>query len=55
LVVARCRALGLRVDFWTVNDPALARRLMALGVDGIMTDDPALLAGVVHPGRVAPG
>src|ERR1700694_2059822 len=40
-VVGRCHALGLRVDFWTVNDAAQARRLVALGADGIMTDDPA--------------
>jgi glycerophosphoryl diester phosphodiesterase len=37
----RCKAAGLRVDFWTVNDPAEARALAALGADGIMTDDPA--------------
>ena len=40
-VVARMKALGLAVDFWTVDDPELARRLVALGADGIMTNDPA--------------
>ena len=39
-VVARMKALGLAVDFWTVDDPALAVRLVALGADGIMTNDP---------------
>lgn len=39
----KCRALNLRVDFWTINDPAEAQRLIALGADGIMTDDPARL------------
>ena len=39
-VVARMRALGLAVDFWTVDDPALARHLVALGADGIFTNDP---------------
>jgi glycerophosphoryl diester phosphodiesterase len=34
---------GLRVQPWTVNDPDAARRLIDLGVDGIITDDPALL------------
>lgn len=34
--------LGLRVHFWTVNDVRLMRRLLALGCDGLMTDDPAL-------------
>ncbi len=47
-VVARCHALSLRVDFWTVNDEATARRLLALGADGIMTDDPRLLAPILN-------
>ena len=50
-VIARCKALGLRVDYWTVNDPALARRLCELGADGIMTDDPALIAPIVRAAR----
>jgi glycerophosphoryl diester phosphodiesterase len=36
------RRLGLVVVFWTVNDVRLMRRLLALGGDGLMTDDPAL-------------
>jgi len=47
-VIARCQALGLRVDFWTVNDAATAQRLVALGADGIMTDDPRRIAPVVR-------
>jgi glycerophosphoryl diester phosphodiesterase len=39
-VVARMHALGLHVDYWTVDDPTLAQRLVALGADGIMTNDP---------------
>lgn len=39
--IAKCHALGLRVDFWTINDPTEARALIALGADGVMTDDPA--------------
>ena len=42
-VIERCHALGLQVDYWTVNDAALARELAALGADGIMTDDPAII------------
>jgi glycerophosphoryl diester phosphodiesterase len=38
--------MGIRVDFWTINDPAEARRLLELGADGIMTDDPAAIAPV---------
>jgi glycerophosphoryl diester phosphodiesterase len=43
-IVDKCRAAGLRVDFWVVNDPAHARELIDLGVDGVMTDDPRALA-----------
>jgi glycerophosphoryl diester phosphodiesterase len=46
-VIARCHALGLRVDFWTVNDVPTARRLLTLGADGAMTDDPGLLAPIL--------
>ncbi len=35
--IARCRALGLRVDYWVVDDPDEARRLLDLGATGIMT------------------
>jgi len=44
----KLRQLGLHVDFWTINDPDEARRLVALGVDGIMTDDPAQIVPVVR-------
>jgi glycerophosphoryl diester phosphodiesterase len=40
-VVEKCHAVGLTVDFWTVDDPGEARRLVALGADGIMTNDPS--------------
>jgi glycerophosphoryl diester phosphodiesterase len=46
----RCRRLGLRVEFWTVNDPAEARLLLARGATGIMTDDPAVIAPVFREG-----
>lgn len=51
--VARCHAAGLRVDYWTINDPAEATRLLDLGADGIMTDDPATVGPAVlrHPRR----
>ncbi len=44
--IARCRALGLRVDYWVVDDPEEARRLLDLGATGIMTDDPATIAPI---------
>jgi len=47
-VIRRCHALGLRVDYWTVNEPALAQALLAMGADGIMTDDPAAIVPAVR-------
>jgi glycerophosphoryl diester phosphodiesterase len=47
-VVKRCHALGLRVDVWTVNERKDAERMLAMGVDGIMTDDPQRIAPVVQ-------
>jgi glycerophosphoryl diester phosphodiesterase len=44
--IARCRALGLRVDYWVVDDPEEARRLLDAGATGIMSDDPAAVAPV---------
>ena len=44
--VARYRALGLVVIAWTVDDPALMRRLLALGVTGITSNRPDLFASI---------
>lgn len=41
--VASVRAAGLKLLVWTVNDPAVARRLAEAGVDGITTDRPGWL------------
>jgi glycerophosphoryl diester phosphodiesterase len=46
-VIERARAVGLRVDYWVVNDEQRAAALLALGADGVVTDDPARLAPVV--------
>lgn len=46
--VQRAHTRGRRVHVWTVNDPAEMRRLRALGVDGIFTDDPLLAQENFH-------
>lgn len=59
--VRAAHARGVRVDVWTVNDAADMRRLVAMGVDGLITDRPdralAVLgrpADVTLPVGVAP-
>jgi len=42
------RQLGLKVVPWTVNDMADADRLIAWGVDGLITDDPDRLREVMQ-------
>ncbi len=44
--IEKCHRLGLRVDFWTINDAIEAHKLLDLGADGIMTDDPRTIAPV---------
>lgn len=42
------RQAGYAVNVWTVDDPTIMRRLLALEVEGIMTNRPALLAEVMR-------
>jgi glycerophosphoryl diester phosphodiesterase len=44
--VAACHASGAAVYVWTVNERALATTLVETGIDGIITDDPRILAAV---------
>jgi glycerophosphoryl diester phosphodiesterase len=45
--LAAARSRGLHVDFWTVNDAAEMRALIARGAAGIITDRPDLLLEVL--------
>lgn len=45
--VERARRFELRVQVWTINDREDMEAIFALGVDGIMTDDPATLEEVI--------
>jgi glycerophosphoryl diester phosphodiesterase len=45
--VRAAHARGVRVDAWTINQADEMRRLLALGVDLIMTDRPGTLAEVL--------
>lgn len=39
-LIAKLRSSGMSVITWTVNDGELARRLIELGVEGVITDNP---------------
>lgn len=45
--VRQAQERDLRVDVWTIDDEPAMRRLLSFGVDGIMTDRPDVLAGVL--------
>ena len=46
-VVAAAHRHGVAVHVWTIDDPAEMHRLLDMGVDGIMTDRPAVLRQVM--------
>lgn len=50
-VINHVHWLGLLVHVWTINDPEEMERLLDLGVDGLITDRPALLQQVLAGGR----
>lgn len=47
--VAAAHRLGLEIHAWTINDADEMKRLVALGVDGIISDLPGLAVAVLQP------
>jgi len=45
--VHRSHARGKKVFVWTVNDTVSLSRMMSIGVDGVITDEPALAREVI--------
>jgi glycerophosphoryl diester phosphodiesterase len=52
-VVAAARAAGIEVHLWTINDPRIAERLLALPITGLMSDDPGALVDPIRAARRA--
>lgn len=48
--IAKARQQGLHVSVWTVNEPALMRRLADFGVDSLITDYPGLAVTTLRQG-----
>ena len=42
-IISRAHRRNIAVQYWTINDADEMRRLIELGCDCIMTDDPELL------------
>jgi glycerophosphoryl diester phosphodiesterase len=50
-LVAAAHARGVKIFVWTINDRRGMTTMIDRGVDNIITDDPALLAGVLRERR----
>jgi glycerophosphoryl diester phosphodiesterase len=47
-LISRVRGAGFQVNVWTVDDPSLMRKLVTLGVDGIITNKPDVLRALLE-------
>ena len=47
-ILRHARKLGIKIHFWTINNPKVMQKLLALDVDGIITDDFALLKKIME-------
>jgi len=47
-VIAKAHRAGLQVVAWTINEPEQMRRLIAAGIDGIITDFPDRLLSILN-------
>ncbi len=52
-LISFAHAQGVQIHVWTINEPAEMRRLIELGVDGLMSDFPGRLRQVVNAARSA--
>jgi len=49
-LVARAHDAGIRVNTWTCNDPDRIRWLAGVGIDGVITDEPAVALEALERG-----
>jgi glycerophosphoryl diester phosphodiesterase len=47
-LIELAHSMGLRVHVWTIDDRPTMERLLDMGVDGIMSDAPAVLREVMQ-------
>jgi glycerophosphoryl diester phosphodiesterase len=47
-LVDDAHSAGLQVHVWTIDEPDEMEHLLALGVDGIMTDKPLVLKQILQ-------
>jgi len=49
-LINQAHELGIRIIPWTVNDQAVMRDLIAMGIDGLITDYPDRAQAVLSNG-----